>query len=201
MAYDVQENQIRIREQGGALPPQWDMGHVSLPFWLYPDEPPNPWGPGGLDPGFEHPKFPIPGGGIRPVDIMGGGAYTDPSLGTGNPIGAATVGLGLMERMCNIPNEIQPAIPPGGLFGPDFPMPWGQLPGYIPPDDWTSPEPIPGAVEIVSPYNGKLPKRFPASPFKSRVSDIAFPHVSQGRLERRDSPACAFSLLSHRFRF
>jgi hypothetical protein len=72
---------------------------------------------------------------------MGGGAYSDPSLGTGDPIGAATVGLGLMARMCNIPNEIQPAIPPGGLFGPDCPVPWGQFPGYIPPDDWTSPGP------------------------------------------------------------
>jgi hypothetical protein len=44
-----------------------------------------------------------------------------------------------MKAACNIPNEIQPAIPPDGLFGPDAFLPDWAFPGYEPPSDITSP--------------------------------------------------------------
>ena len=46
----------------------------------------------------------------------------------------------MMERICHIPNEIQPAIPPPGLFGPDGALPWEQFPGYSPPPDQLFPD-------------------------------------------------------------
>ena len=38
-----------------------------------------------------------------------------------------------------VPNDMQVALPPGGIFGPDAILPWGRFPGYRPPPDWTFP--------------------------------------------------------------
>ena len=103
--------------------PVWDMGHVPLPSWGPWDGPPeampdpDPW----FDPSY---RPPLPWG--------RDGGYSHPRFGTGYPVGGAFTGLGRYERACHIPSEIQPSIPPPGLFGPDGILPWDKFPGYNP---------------------------------------------------------------------
>jgi len=141
-----------------------------------PELPTNPWGPWGLDPGFD-PDFPRkrfldwihhathghgPGSSVTADYVMGDGNYGHPRFGTGDAIGQAFVGLGRFVRMCIIPNEFPPGIPPGGLFGPEAPIPWGRFPGYKPPSEITHPEILwpefssPGILGMPNPGLGDL---------------------------------------------
>ena len=53
--------------------------------------------------------------------------------------GGMFTGIGRMHAACNVPNDMQPSTPPGGLFGPGANPPlWGN-PGYSPPSDITWP--------------------------------------------------------------
>ncbi len=81
--------------------------------------------------------FGAPGDDHHGASMMSVG-YDDPSTGLGNSVGAF-VGIGQMTAICDIPNEIQPGVPGGGLFGPDGIVPWGTMPGYKPEKPTTNP--------------------------------------------------------------
>jgi len=99
----------RIIFPGGSATgaPVWDMGHVPMPSWGPWDGPPDAMP--SPDPWF---------------NMIGNDGYSHPRFGTGDPVGGAFVGLGRFIRACHIPVDIQPAIPPPGLFGPDGVLPW-----------------------------------------------------------------------------
>jgi hypothetical protein len=113
-----------------------------------PETPPSPWGPGGVDPGFHPwwvPDWPRKGPEKRPGDSPGPGqmmnvGYDNPSYGLGDVPGGSFMGATAGFATCLIPPPLQPAIPPGGLFGPDMPiLPIWRDPGYFRPPDITSP--------------------------------------------------------------
>jgi hypothetical protein len=84
-----------------------------------------------IDPGFS-PRNPLrgPGSDTMSADFMGGGAYNNPNFGLPSDGGGSFIGLGRFDSACNIPNDMQPSTPSGGLFGPDFGVgPW-DFPGY-----------------------------------------------------------------------
>ena len=79
---------------------------------------------------------------------LGSDGWAQPHFGLGDVPGGTFMGVGIGFATCLIPPHIQPAVPPGGLFGPDMPKPpiW-RFPGYTPPpDDRTYPPTIPQAV-------------------------------------------------------
>ena len=99
---------------------------------------PEDWKPGNqnnIDPGFDpHWKPDIPS--TLPDWAAG---YDNPNYGLPADSGGSFVGWGRFEVACNIPNDLQPSIPPGGLFGPEVPMPGWDDPEYKPPPDFTFP--------------------------------------------------------------
>jgi hypothetical protein len=75
------------------------------------------------------------GSSVGPGGVMDGDGYSNPAWGIGDVVGGLFVGIGRLFAACNVPNEIQPAVPPAGLFGPDAVIPWERFPGYTPPPD------------------------------------------------------------------
>jgi hypothetical protein len=72
------------------------------------------------DPGFNPKPYYGPGSDTMSADFMGGGAYNNPNFGLPSDGGGSFIGLGRFDSACNIPNDMQPSTPSGGLFGPDF---------------------------------------------------------------------------------
>jgi len=140
--------------------PVWDMGHVPMPSWGPWDGPPDAMP--SPDPFFDW----VASGGMWGWWRGRDKGYSHPRFGTGDPVGGAFVGLGMMERICHIPNEIQPAIPPPGLFGPDGVVPWSQLPGYSPPPDFLFPDPKPDPDH--NPFAGPMFPGWPYNPWGRR---------------------------------
>ncbi|MCD6218501.1 hypothetical protein J7L05_11700 [bacterium] len=68
--------------------------------------------PPEIDPGFD----------VGGAMLMPSG-YNNPNYGLPSDGGGAFIGMGRFDAACNIPNEMQPGIPPGGLFGPDALIP------------------------------------------------------------------------------
>jgi len=137
--------------QDGKGPALWNHGHAIMnPYdpWLGAPEPdpipgfplpdPDPWmdptDPRGKPPWWRAPWWSKgPGSSVGPGgDIMGGDGYNNPAWGIGDIPGGTFVGMDRFFAACNIPNDLQPAIPPGGLLGPDGVAPWGRFPGYTP---------------------------------------------------------------------
>jgi hypothetical protein len=86
--------------------------------------------------------------------LIGSDGASQPSYGLGDVPGGSFMGVGISFATCLIPPPLQPAIPPGGLFGPDMPTPpmW-RFPGYTPPPDITSPH----GDGILWTHHGPLP--------------------------------------------
>ena len=123
----------------------WTTGHTGMNRypWNIPDYPlfpgkPKPGEPGwDMDPGFS-PGWLGPWSRGRWGRDKFPGGYGNPNYGLGDQAGSF-VGIGRMDAACNVPNDMQPSTPPGGLFGPGANPPlWGN-PGYSPPPDTTRP--------------------------------------------------------------
>jgi hypothetical protein len=106
------------------------------------------------DPGFNPKPYYGPGSDRMSADFMGGGAYNNPNFGLPSDGGGSFIGLGRFDSACNIPNDMQPDIPSGGLFGPDFGIGLWGFPGYDP--DWRH---VPGGW-IYSPDLPTMPLYF-----------------------------------------
>jgi hypothetical protein len=82
------------------------------------------------DPHFNPKPYYGPGSDRMSADFMGSSAYNNPNFGLPSDGGGSFIGLGRFDSACNIPNDMQPSTPSGGLFGPDFGIGiWG-FPGY-----------------------------------------------------------------------
>jgi hypothetical protein len=72
--------------------------------------------------------------------------WDNPNYGLGDAGVGTFTGLWVDRTWCTVPSPLQPAIPPGGLFGPDMPVrPRWRFPHYTPPPDVTPSRNLPGA--------------------------------------------------------
>jgi hypothetical protein len=88
-----------------------------------------------IDPGFEiHPPFGPGSGSGSGIGwhgaMMMSAGYNDPNFGLPSDSGGSFIGTAICYAPCCIPPDIQPAIPPDGLFGPDMPLHGWGFPGY-----------------------------------------------------------------------
>ena len=122
------------------LPPfgyNGDLPPIDIGGWLFNGPQHVPPTKPDIDPGFS-PHMPFgPGSGSGSGfgwhgAMMMSAGYNDPNFGLPSDSGGSFIELGRMKAACNIPNEIQPAIPPDGLFGPDAILPGWSFPGYNP---------------------------------------------------------------------
>jgi hypothetical protein len=111
-----------------------------------------------------------PGSDTMSADFMGGGAYNNPNFGLPSDGGGSFIGLGRFDSACNIPNDMQPSTPSGGLFGPDFGIGLWGMPVYDP--DWRH---VPGGW-IYTPDLPTMPLYF----FPDDLGMLELPSVSVG---------------------
>ena len=153
----------KILWSSGGTTPSWNL---SAWFHLTPPNSQNPnWSPWGEDPSKWpwNPDAPAPDpdpfftrmkehSGIKiperprktPGDSPGPGqmamtGYNQPALGLGDVPSGTFMAAGAYFTNCTIPPGMQPCVPPGGLLGPDCPIPGWANPGYTPPPNISSP--------------------------------------------------------------
>lgn len=118
---------------------------------------PDDWKPGNnhnIDPGFDPHWIPE----IPSTLPEWGAGYNNPSYGLPSGGGGSFM-ESTSEGGCNIPDDMQPGIPSGGLFGSDLPMPGWDDPGYKPPSDFTFP--VNGPEIMPEPYPGETDPGLP----------------------------------------